>query len=262
MDRRNFFTAAAAMAPTSLTLAQPGDKKPSILELRYFRSRNTLDNQRGKLATFLGSALAPSLKRAGAATVGVFSASIAPDSPFYLMVAQYPSLGVFESAWDAVLMDEALAEPWGSLTSSTKLPFERMEVHLLRAFGKFPAIEVPPAPAQGAPGRIFEMRTYESNTPQSLMAKIGMFEGGEIDIFRKTGLNPVFFGAMIAGPKLPNLTYMLWHDSLAAREANWRAFVSHPEWKKLAATPGLSDGEVVSNISTALLSPIAGSMVK
>lgn len=262
MDRRHFFSAAAAMAPATLSHAQSGDKKPAILELRYFRSRNTMDNQRGKLATFLGSALAPALKRAGASTVGVFAASIAPDSPYFMMLAQHASLGAFESAWDAIMQDEALAEPWGALTSSTKLPFERMEVHLLRGFPKFPGIEVPPAPAQGAPGRVFEMRTYESNTPQSLIAKIGMFEDGEIDIFRKTGLNPVFFGAMIAGPKLPNLTYMLWHDSLAARESNWRNFVSHPEWKKLSATPGLSDGEVVSNISTVLLSPVNGSMVK
>ena len=109
MDRRNFFTTAAAMAPASLAIAQPGDKKPAILELRYFRSRNTADNQRGKLGTFLGTALAPALKRAGAATVGVFSASIAPDSPYYLMVAQHASLGAFETAWDAILQDEALA---------------------------------------------------------------------------------------------------------------------------------------------------------
>lgn len=243
-------------------MAQNQESRPSYIELRYFRSRNTLDNQRGKLATFLGTALAPALKRAGAATTGVFSASIGPDTPFFLMVAQYPSLAVFERAWDAILMDEMLAEPWAALEGTTKLPFERTETQILRGFSKFPAIEAPPAPAEGKPSRVFEMRTYESNTPQSLIAKIGMFENGEIDIFRKTGLNPVFFGSMLVGPKMPNLTYMLWHESLAAREANWRTFVTHPEWKKLAATPGLSDGEVVSNISTVLLSPVTGSMIR
>lgn len=261
MDRRHFLSASAALA-APVSYAQQPAPKPSILELRYFRCRNTLDNQRGKLGSFLGMALVPSLKRNGASTVGLFAASLAPDSPYYLMISQFASLAAWEQAWDGVMVDENLSEPWGNLTSSVKLPFERMEAHLLRGFGKFPGIEVPPAPAEGKPGRLFEMRTYESNTPQSLQAKVGMFEEGEIDIFRKTGLNPVFFGSMVAGPKLPNLTYMLWHESLSAREANWRNFVTSPEWKKLSATPGLSDGEVVSNISTVLLSPAAGSMVR
>lgn len=55
---------------------------------------------------------------------------------------------------------------------------------------------------------------------------------------------------------------MVAFDSLAAREANWRAFATSPEWKKMAATPGLSDGEVVSNISNVILSPLAGSRIR
>lgn len=261
MQRRVFF-ASAAMASSSMSIAQTGNSKPSILELRYFRCRNTADNQRGGLQTFLSQAALPALKRAGAQNAGLFSAAIAPDSPYFLLVAQHASISAFEQAWDRLMFDESLSEPVAKLMGSVRIPFERMEVQLLRGFPRFPAIETPPPPAEGKPARIFEMRVYESNTPMSLAKKIGMFENGEIDVFRKTGLNPVFFGETIVGPKMPNLTYMLWHESLAAREANWRNFVTHPEWKKLAATPGLSDGEVVSNISTTLLSPVAGSPVR
>jgi hypothetical protein len=49
---------------------------------------------------------------------------------------------------------------------------------------------------------------------------------------------------------------------LAARETNWRAFATSAEWKRMAATPGLSDGEIVSNISNALLTPVAGSRLR
>jgi hypothetical protein len=139
--------------------------------------------------------------------------------------------------------------------------YVRIEASLLRSFDGFPALEMPAAEA-GRPARAFELRTYESNTFDSLGKKIGMFNNGEIAIFRKTGLNPVFFGETIFGNNMPNLTYMLWYDNLAAREANWKKFISHPEWDKLKMTPGLSDGEVVSNISNSMLSPTAYSPIR
>lgn len=232
-----------------------------ILELRYFRLRNTLDNQRARLSGYLGKAVAPALRRAGSGTVGLFSSVIAPDAPFLLLVAQHASLGAFEQCWRKASADEELKAATAALYKQVQLPYQRMEVHLLRGFAKFPAIETPPA-EEGRAARVFELRTYESNTQESLAKKIGMFEDGEIDLFRKFGLLPVFFGEMIAGAKMPNLTYMVAFDSLAAREANWRAFATSPEWKKMAATPGLSDGEVVSNISNVILSPLAGSMIR
>ena len=57
--------------------------------------------------------------------------------------------------------------------------------------------------------RILELRIYESHSTKAGQKKIEMFnEGGEIAIFRKTGLRPVFFGETLIGPLMPNLTYM------------------------------------------------------
>ena len=50
---------------------------------------------------------------------------------------------------------------------------------------------------------------------------------------------------------------MLSYENLAAREQLWSKFGADPEWKKLRATPGLSDAEIVSNISNAILRPAA-----
>lgn len=234
---------------------------PAILEMRYFRLRNTMDNQRGRLSEHLGKALIPAMRKAGAGPVGLFASSIAPDAPFVLLVAQHASLAAFEQCWQRLGSDGELKSATDALYRQVQLPYQRMEVQLLRGFRKFPAIEVPPG-GEGRAARVFELRTYESNTPESLAKKIGMFEDGEIGLFRKFGLVPVFFGETIAGGKMPNLTYMVAFDNLAAREANWRAFATSPEWKKMAATPGLSDGEVVSNISSTILSPVAGSMIR
>ena len=64
-------------------------------------------------------------------------------------------------------------------------------------------------------------------------------ELGELSIFRRTGLRPVFFGNNLIGDRLPSFTYMLTFDDMAAREKNWAAFIDDPEWKKLRATDGL-----------------------
>jgi hypothetical protein len=54
---------------------------------------------------------------------------------------------------------------------------------------------------------------------------------------------------------------MLVHESMAAREKSWAAFVGDEQWKKLRATPGYADAEIVSNITTVLLRPAGYSQI-
>ncbi len=137
----------------------------------------------------------------------------------------------------------------------------RMESSILRAFESIPDIEVPPGDAKRKP-RIFELRTYESNSARASKTKIKMFNDAEIKIFRRSGMLPVFFGETLIGRNLPNLTYMLAYDDLAARDKVWSAFGADPEWQKLRSTPGLTDAEIVSNISNALLRPLPFSPIR
>jgi hypothetical protein len=88
-----------------------------------------------------------------------------------------------------------------------------------------------------------------------------MFNTGEIAIFRRTGLTPVFFGDTLIGARQPNLTYLLTFPDMAAREKSWDTFRSDPEWKKLSATPGYTDPEIVTNISNTLLKPAPYSQI-
>jgi hypothetical protein len=73
---------------------------------------------------------------------------------------------------------------------------------------------------------------------------------------------PVFFGTTLIGRNLPNLTYMLAYDDWQAREKNWAAFGKDPGWQKLRATPGLSDAEIVSNITNAIVKPLPFSPIR
>jgi hypothetical protein len=54
---------------------------------------------------------------------------------------------------------------------------------------------------------------------------------------------------------------MLVHENLAAREKSWDAFGGDAEWKKLRSTPGYSDAEIVSNITTIFLRPASYSQI-
>jgi hypothetical protein len=84
-------------------------------------------------------------------------------------------------------------------------------------------------------------------------------EGGEIKVFLKTGLQPVFFGETLIGPKMPNLTYMLVFDDMADRDAKWKVFGGDPEWKKLSSNPEYKD--TVSNITDIILRPTPYSQI-
>ena len=142
--------------------------------------------------------------------------------------------------------------PYGEWHKPMDPGFVRSENTLLRAFTGHPQLRIPPATREG---HIFELRMYESNNEQTLRRKIEMFNGGETQIFQRMGMQPVFFGETLVGSRMPNLTYMLSYKDLAARESVWKAFEADPEWQKLRARPGLSNEEIVSDISSAILGP-------
>lgn len=261
MKRRTFFPAATAAGAALAGSMGAAAGKPAVIELQRYQLRNGPDNQSQRINEYLGQIWLPAVRRAGAGATGCFGSVIAENTPFALAVASYPSLAALESAQEKMAGDEEYRAPAASFFRASGLAFERLETTLLRAFSGAPSIEVPSTEGRQSP-RIFELRTYQSNDPITLARKIRMFEEGEIAIFRRTGLQPVFFGATIAGGHMPNLTYMLAFDDLASRDRNWRTFGGDPEWEKLRKQPGYSDAEIVSNISNSILRPLPFSQIR
>jgi hypothetical protein len=258
MNRRNFINSAASAGLAGVpAAAAPG--RNAIYELRYIRLRN--GNQVQRTNDFLGKYFVPAAQRAKIGPIGIFNAVIAEGSPFVLMLISYPSLNEIEPAIMRLESDEELQKGVAQYNSLTEPGYMRMENSLLRAFDGLPQVVVPPTDGKRAP-RIFELRTYESSNGLASMRKIKMFNDGEIAIFQRLGMMPIFFGQTLVGRNLPNLTYMLAFDDLAAREKLWRAFGSDPEWQKLRAIPELADALIVSNISNAILRPAAFSQIR
>jgi hypothetical protein len=201
----------------------------------------------------------PAMNRNGIGPVGVFNVMVGPDSPTMYLLIPHKSIESFATATDRVTSDPEYQKAGAAFINmpANDPAYIRVESSLMVAFTGMPKLE---APSTNKP-RIFELRTYESHSKRANKKKIEMFNTGEIAIFRRTGLKPVFFGETLIGQRLPNLTYMLVFDDMAAHDKNWAAFGADPEWKKLSSTPGYTDSEIVSNISNLFLRPTPYSQI-
>jgi hypothetical protein len=254
MHRRQFFTTASAGLAAAADTPQP-----SLFHLVYFYMRN--GTQVTRTTEYLNTVFAPAAKRAGLGPAGFFSPVIGERSPFILSLMTYPGFAAIDTIHNKLGEDKEFQKGLDEYDKIGDPAYVRMESVLLRAFDGIPTLTVPPTDAQ-RPARIFELRTYESMNQKASLRKAKMFEDGEAAIFRKVGMLTVFFGRSIIGPNQPSLSYMLAYDDLAARDKLWRSFGADPDWQKLRSQPGLSDAEIVSNISNQILRPLAFSGIR
>ena len=264
MERRAFLAATTAAAVASAdalaAAAEPGTAaRPQVLELRRYRLRSGALASR--FAAYAKDALVPALGRAGLAPIGAWNVAMGPDSPTLHLLLPHPDATAVVTL-DARL--EADAEYRRAAAGSLALPpvdppFLSCDSSLHAAVGTMPGIEKPAGPAAGK-SRVFELRTYRSATEAASRRKIEMFEaGGELALFRRVGLNTVFFGRDLVGGGLPSLTYMVVFADDAAREKAWAAFREHPEWVRMRDDPRYAD--TVSSIDSSLLRPTDYSQV-
>ena len=145
------------------------------------------------------------------------------------------------------------------LVGSKKDPmYTRIENWLMKAFEGIPVLELP-AETKAGKKRMFEVRIYESHNEDAARRKVHMFNNGETQVMRDTKLAPVFFGEMLIGNNVPNLTYMLSAPDMKTHDEHWKAFGAHPVWKKMRAMK-LYAG-TVSNITKIYLKPLKCSQI-
>jgi len=267
MKRREFLAAsclAAGALPLSATVAAAANGKKvdrEYYELRKYQLLNRDSSIRNVLDDFLSDVGIPAMNRIGIGPVGVFNVRYGPNAPTVYVLMPHKSLESVATATSRLLDDAEYRKAGASFLDRpiTDPAYVRMESSLMAAFDDIPKLELPrPAPDPGA--RILELRIYESHSQVKAKKKIEMFnEGGEIEIFRGTGLQPVFFGETLAGPMMPNLTYMVAFDNIEARYAQWDVFREDPRWIELKAKKEYKD--TVSNITDIILSPTAYSQV-
>jgi len=265
--------AMATTGPAALAAATAGAgeaAKKQVLEWRLYR----LDAgaMRQQFEKFLADAAIPAFNRIGARPVGVFGLmegtpatksagaagqmEVGPADLYVLL--PHESAESLATAAQRLAADAEYQKAGAAVINAEKAApaYKRIETWLMLAFDAVPRVEAPTKKES----RIFQLRTYESHSDAKAAKKMEMFNtGGELAVFRRSAMNPVFFGQTLAGTKMPNLTYMLGFDDADAQKAAWDKFGKDPEWTKLSTDPQYKD--TVSNITNIMLKPAACSQI-
>ncbi len=203
----------------------------------------TVDTKSQEAATdqFLKEAYLPALKRQNIKSIGVFkSRPNEKDSlqKIYVLVP-FASLAQFQNTEDALLKDSGFLTAGASYINAKfdNAPYRRIESILMRAFEDMPNMNTPAFDSPKA-DRVYELRSYESATEALYRNKVEMFNGGgELELFHQLGFNPVFFGEVISGNRMPNLMYLTTFKDRASRDAHWKAFGESAKWNELKVMP-------------------------
>jgi hypothetical protein len=195
-------------------------------------------SQEAMMDAWLKDAYLPALHRAGIPIVGVFK-PVEADTAFGKLVyvfIPYKSLDQYEQLSDKLAKDQVYAQAGKDFIDApyNNPAFVRYESILSKAFSSMPEFIVPKFTTPPSE-RIYEYRSYESATEAKAAKKIYMFnEGGEIGIFKSIGANPVFYGKVLLGSKMPRLVYMTTYADMKSHDDHWVAFRNHPDWKRLS----------------------------
>jgi hypothetical protein len=264
MKRRSFVkaslitTVSAAVFPQISKATESAEKESTMFyELREYTLKDA--QQQSLVESYFRTAAIPALKRLGVQAVGLF-AELKPEgqTKLYALIP-YKSLSDFVGIEERLFSDQAYLTAGAAYLNApaTAPAYDRIESSLLKAFAHMPKLELPEHKE-----RIFELRRYEHATEAAGKKKLEMFnDAGEVDIFKRLGFRPVFFGETIIGEKRPNLIYMLTFNDMLDHDSHWKSFGGDPEWKKISTKPEYADSKLVSHITSTFLTPTAASEI-
>ncbi|MCA9022204.1 MAG: NIPSNAP family protein [Planctomycetaceae bacterium] len=259
-DRRQFLAgtvgAAVALGVTQNVHSADSKAKQQFYELRIYRAPSA--EKQAIVGNYLEQALLPALKRIGITQVGVFKQIDAKDEHSLYVLIPFDSLEQFASLNDVLETDEKYHQAAAEYFSFPKESpaFTRIESRLMKAFKGMPQLKAP----GGKGPHLFELRTYESHNEKLAKLKVDMFNSGEIEIMEDVKLGPVFFGEMLIGGDVPNLTYMLSAPNRPAHDEHWDGFRSHPKWEKMKTMDKYKG--TVSKITNVYLEPLPYSAIQ
>ena len=225
---------ASCESQKTATTENPSDREFYLLKTYTLNSEEqiaTTDN-------YLKKALVPALKRLGSKAVGVFKDRPSETDTLrhvYVLIP-FNALGDIDSFEDQLRKDKAYLQAGSAFLDAPhdQPPFARTNTVVLKAFEDMPQMQLPDL--QGPrENRVYELRSYESPTESLYWNKLDMFNaGGEILLFDSLNFNAIFYGDVLAGPKMPNLMYMTSFENMETRDAYWKLFVDSPQWQKMS----------------------------
>lgn len=208
------------------------------------------------LHDYLEDTLLPVLNQYGVENIGVFEALGDPTPKQIVLLIPYKDISAYGDVIAALAADTNYLEKRKAYDAvpHNKRVYTRFSSSFYIAFDGLPQIVKPKEGSQ-----LFELRTYEGYSEDAVRRKVKMFNEEEFSIFDATGLHSVFFGEQVSGPMMPALTYMLSFSSMEERDANWKKFIVHPEWKRASRLEEYAHS--VSDIKRTFLKPLSYSQL-
>jgi len=266
MKRRSFLKSSllgASLGSMLPVLSRAGTneaakkQKREFYELRVYTLKNK--EQEKIIEGYFEKAAIPALNSLGSKSIGVFKDYKPEGQSKIYVIIPFRSLDDFTQVAEKLSGDRDYQEAGAEYLNAPmgEPAYESMESSLHIAFVRMPKLALP----EKAP-RIFELRRYESANEMAGKKKIEMFnEAGEIEICKRVGMNPVFFGETLIGAARPNLVYMLSYSNMASHDRAWKGLQKDQQWKQLKAMPDYSEEQMVSKVTSTFLVPVACSQV-
>jgi hypothetical protein len=207
-------------------------------------------SQQARINEFMSKGLIPALARIAPGPVIAMESLVAAHMPQYVSITGLGSLEALARNSARLGEDDGYRRAREEWESGAEPPYEHFSRTILEAMPYSP--EIAPLAARPAKPRIFELRIYHSPTQRQLRALHERFAGPEIRIFHRCGVHPLFYSQTVCGANMPNLTYLIPFDSLAAREKAWDAFGADPEWVKVRKESVDRHGQISSVIQMSL----------
>jgi hypothetical protein len=262
MKRRQFLSVGGAglatLAAATTATALDSDAERQFIEVQKYTVKDA--DKRAQLISILDNALIPPLHRQGRKPVGVLIPNAAGAEAKYALnvfvVVPHKTTESFVNVNAKLVADGTYRKAAAPIfeTTSKDPVYTDCETFLLHCLPTIPTLETPSL----GPDRVYQMRLYRSFNIDRNDAKMKMFyQGGELPLFREVEMNPIFFGDILAGTRLPAFLYMIGFASPAKQDAAWKAFVSHPKWAAMKDLPEYKD--TTTEIDNIMLLPSPGS---
>ncbi len=249
MDRRTFIGTMGGLgmvAPVGLAAQGTGTRRIFVLENYYLKN----GTQAGRIHEHFSKAAIPALNKVHSGPKIFLDALVAGHMPQVAVIMGFQSMDELHSVHSKLIGDADLMKSIEEWENHPEQPYEHFSSALLEATDYCPELTNDAEPRKAS--RIFELRTYHSPTWRQLRALHERFAGPEIRIFHRSGVHPVLYSSTLVGPDMPNLTYVIAFENLAAREKAWDAFGADPEWIKVRKESIDKHGQISSVIRISL----------
>jgi hypothetical protein len=240
MNRRAFASTLAGLAVTRLAWPAEADRRSRFFTLDAFQLKQ--GTQPARVHEWLSTGLLPRLSKIHSGPVIVLDAVFAPHTPQIVLITGYSSFEEISTVRAKIDSDADTKAAYEKLERGPEPPFEVQNASILETTPYSPEI----VNVKHEKPRYFELRVYHSPTRSQLQALHQRISGPEGKVFHRCGIFPIFYSSGLAGQNLPNLTYLIPFDSLAAREKAWDAFSADPDWVKARKESIDNHGQIVA----------------